>query len=443
MKRAIAAVAIVAGIVVIYAVTAMYRPGVEIPVVSPSLGTIEAYVEEQAVTQLPRDFLIAMPIDGWLEPIEVREGDEVQAGQVVARLDTADLENRLQQAEARISRLETKIEETDDHRLEQNALEETIKTVEAVDQTVAAAEAKIAAVRAVMDFAASEVERLKSLRESGAANERELREAVTQLRKAEAEYRSDLLELAALRSLSAASHIGPKFIRDYIDRKSFTRDTYARELDEARAERAIVQRNLERAQISSPVDGVVLHRQQTRRQFLPAGTPLLTIGRMEELEVIADVLTERATRISVGDPVEIFGEALLEPIPGRVQRVYPAGFTKISSLGVEQQRVNVVVSLEEHPQRLGVGFRVYVRIRYDHADDALVLPRTALVRSPRAGWEVFVVRDGRLAVQPVKIGLMNDESAQIAEGLDAAALVVARPSKDIEAGMRVTPTTRD
>ena len=425
---------VVAGLVVWEA----SQPDARLEVIQPQRGTIRAYVEEQATTELPHDYLIAMPIAGWLEPIALREGDPVEKNQVVARLDTADLEDRVLQAQERIGDLETKIRKTSDHRLEENALVEAEATVKAIKKTVAAAEKKVEASKFVADFARFEVERIKTIREADAAADRELREAETESAKAHAEYQSDTLEVAALKTLEAVSYIGPKFIRDYTDRKKFTLESYEKQLEETRVQLAIEKRNLGRAEIRSPIDGVVLHRHATRRQFLQAGTPLLTVGRLDDVEVIAEVLTERAAHIDPGDPVDVFGEATDDvPIPGRVFRVYPAGFKKISSLGVEQQRVNVAIRLEKRPARLGVAFRVHARIYYDEAADALTLPRTALFRGDRGSWQAMVVRDGVTKLQTVTVGLMNDEQAQITDGLTTEDAVVARPARDVVPGMRV------
>ncbi|MBN1347033.1 MAG: efflux RND transporter periplasmic adaptor subunit [Phycisphaerae bacterium] len=431
----IAVVLIVAAAVGIWSAT---RPEATVEVIRPTIQTITAYVEEQAVTELPHDYLISMPISGWLEPITLREGDPVKKDQVAARLDTDDLKDHALQAQQRIAVLETKIRQTKDHRLENNAMVETKATVKAIDETVKAAEAKLVASLAVAQFAKSEAQRVRKIAEQDAATARELRLAETDARKSEADYQSDKLQLAALKTIAAVSYIGPKFISDYIARKDFDVESLERQLEEARAQLDMEKRNLARAEIKSPVDGVVLQRHQTRRQFLPAGTPLLTIGRLDDMEVIADVLTQRATRISPGDPVEIFGEAIgTESIPGKVLRVYPAGFKKISSLGVEQQRVKVAVKMDKRPERLGVDFRVYVRINYARAKDAMTLPRTALFRSEQGQWQVMTVRNDRTSLATVKVGLTNDDLAQILDGLKANDIVVARPSREITAGMHV------
>ncbi len=414
------------------------QPDAVVVVVRPVRETIRTYVEEQAVTELPHDYLVSMPISGWLEPIRLREGDRVEAGQVVAALEADDLRDRVSQAEQRIAVLEAQIAEVSDHRLEDNALIEAEATVKAIRETVQAAEAKIEASQAIAEFAEHDLGRLRKLGEAAQASDREMREAEMDFRRARAELQSDSLELAALKTLEAVAYIGPKFIRDYTDRKDFTLEQRRKELAEARTQLTIEQRNLARAQIRSPVSGVVLNRHQTRRQYLAAGTQLLTIGRLEEMEVIAEVLTERATEVRSDDPVEIFGHGLPSgSIAGRVARVYPAAFRKVSSLGVEQQRVNVAITMDQRPAALGTGFRAYVRIFLDTAEDALTVPRTCLFRADDSEWQVLTVREGRVVQQAVQVGLMNDDRAQVIAGLADDEEIVAHPSREITPGMRV------
>ena len=282
-QRAISRVWLIGVVVVlIIGVSSIWHilgPTATVTVLSPSQANIRAWVEEQATTELSHDVLVAMPIAGWLEPIDLREGDVVTKGQVVAQLDRADLQDRVHQAEQRIAVLRTRLQRTGDHRLEENALVEAKATVKAIDETVLAAEAKMRATEAIRDFAAHELQRVGKLAEAEAATDRELREAEMQFRKAEAELQSDALELAALKTLAAVSYIGPKFIQDYIDRKQFEAQEIEAQLSEAQADLEIEQRNLERANVVSPIDGVVLHRHNTRRQYLAAGTAAVDCGR--------------------------------------------------------------------------------------------------------------------------------------------------------------------
>ncbi|HPF41557.1 MAG TPA: efflux RND transporter periplasmic adaptor subunit [Phycisphaerae bacterium] len=429
-----------AGLIVVIALVVWQsnQPSAVVETTDVREGAIQAYVEERGITRLPHTYLISTPIAGWLNRIELREGDKVTAGQVVAKLELSDLEDRVKQAEHRIAVLQTQYEKESDHRLEDNMLVEMNATVKAIDETVRAAEAKIEASKAVAEFAQSEADRLGTLREKDAASAREYRQAETEARRTAAEYRGDLLELAALKTVAAVSYIGPKFVIDYKDRKSFEQHRIQRELDEARLELDLVKRNLERAVMESPIDGVVLSRQQTRHQYLQAGTPLLTLGRLEEMEVVADVLTERAMRLIVGNIVEITGEGLRDGgISGRVTRIFPEGFQKVSSLGVEQQRVPIVIAFDSRPESLGAEYRVDVRIIHESVDRAVIAPRSALFRDAEGVWRAFVLDGDVVRNQALTLGIMNDHDAEVRKGLAKGDRIVVAPSRDLKDGVHV------
>ena len=217
-------------LIVVFTIWSKTQPAATVEVIRPQTKTIRAYVEERAVTELPHDYLIATPISGWLEPIELREGDPVKEGQVLSRLDTDDLADHVRQAEQRIAVLETRIKETRDHRLENNALIETKAMVKAIDETVQAAEAKLEASLAVVEFAKTEVDRYAKISEQDAAADRELRSAETAYRKAKAEYQSDVLEFAALKTLAAVSYrtlrLAITLLTPSIDRAYSSRSTW-------------------------------------------------------------------------------------------------------------------------------------------------------------------------------------------------------------------------
>src|SRR5208283_4005751 len=147
-----------------------------------------------------------------------------------------------------------------------------------------------------------------------------------------------------------------------------------------------------------------------------------------------------------GDTAEIYGPAIGQPaVRGKVTRIYPAGFTKVSSLGVEQQRVKVIICFDSKDdlkrllteRGLGVGYRVRVRIFTADKSRALLVPRSALFRAADGKWQVFAVRGGTAKLQTVEVGLMNDEQAEIRNGLAEGELVVLAPESSLSDGMRV------
>ena len=194
---------------------------------------------------------------------------------------------------------------------------------------------------------------------------------------------------------------------------------------------AIVQR--------APASGVVLRIHQESEAVVAAGTPVLEIGDPRALEVVTDLLSEEAVEVRPGAAVILDRWGGAGALRGRVRRVEPAGFTKVSALGVEEQRVNVVIDFEDPPgipAGLGDGFRVTSRIVVFEADDVLTVPVGALFRTG-ADWSVFVVEDGAARRRAVRIGRRSEERAQILEGLRPGDRVVLYPGDRVEEGTPV------
>lgn len=191
--------------------------------------------------------------------------------------------------------------------------------------------------------------------------------------------------------------------------------------------------------VRAPVSGVVLRRLRESETVVPQGEPIVEIADVSRLEVVADFLSTDAVRILQGQRALIARWGGSEPIAGRVRLVEPAGFTKVSALGVEEQRVNVVVAIDDPrvaATHLGDRFRVEVRVVVWEADDVLKVPIGSLVRDGD-GWFVFALREGRTVRTPVRIGQRNDVEAQVLSGVSAGDMVVAFPGSGLTDGARV------
>jgi HlyD family secretion protein len=199
--------------------------------------------------------------------------------------------------------------------------------------------------------------------------------------------------------------------------------------------------------LRSPIDGVVLRVHEESARALPAGAPILDVGDLRQLELVADFLTQDAVRVRPGMPVAVerFGALDARGQPQRlqavVQRVEPGGFTKISALGVEEQRVAVVATPTGPAadwQALGDGYRVELRIAVAEQKDALRVPVGALFRRGEA-WAAFVVRDGRAREAAVQVGRATPAFAEALAGLIAGDQVVLYPSELLVDGAPVRP----
>jgi HlyD family secretion protein len=196
--------------------------------------------------------------------------------------------------------------------------------------------------------------------------------------------------------------------------------------------------DLEKTVVEAPISGVVLEKYVEDERVLPAGTPLLKLGDLRAVEIECDVLSEEVGRIHVGDPVEITGKALQGIVRmGRVARVYPSGFKKISALGIEQQRVRTIIEFDNNGLDLRPGTSVDLRIITEERTDVIAVPERATFRH-KDGWAVFTVDAGRARLTPIEIGIKNNELAEVRSGLEVGQVVVAEPKNELADGVRVT-----
>jgi HlyD family secretion protein len=175
---------------------------------------------------------------------------------------------------------------------------------------------------------------------------------------------------------------------------------------------------------------------EKNERIVQAGAPLIEIGNVASLEVVVDVLSEDAVRISEGDAARIEewgGDGVLG---GEVRMIEPDAFTEVSALGVEEQRVNVIVALDDAPAGLGAGYGVKASIVVWSGDDVLTVPTSALFRR-RGAWQVFAVRDGVAELREVAIGHRSVEKAEVLSGLSEGETVILFPTDQIEDGVKV------
>lgn len=194
-------------------------------------------------------------------------------------------------------------------------------------------------------------------------------------------------------------------------------------------------------ELLAPASGRILRVFEENARVVTPGVPILEIGDPADLEVVIEVLSRDGASIAPGTPVELTHWGGTEPLQARVRLIEPAAFTKVSALGVEEQRVNVVADLLTPPDRrggLGDQFRVEAHIVTWSADNTLRAPSGALFRRG-TDWAVFVVVDGRARLRPVRAGHANPDATQILEGLTEGDVVILYPGDRIADGIRVRP----
>lgn len=363
---------------------------VAVSVAAVTRGPLQVVVEEDGRTRLRERYVVTPPVTGFLRRLALHAGDSVSAGQALFELEplpAGALDARAQaEARARVARAAASLR---------------------------AAQAQAAAANTSLEFALRERERLEPLLKGG-----QVSKAQYDLAAANAERGA-----AALESARAAIEVA----------------RYEKQAAETALRYAAGERGGGRVTVSAPVGGRVLEIQREDEGVVSAGTPVLSIGDLRSLEIVTEVLSVDAVRIRPGMAVHIDhwgGEARLE---GRVRSVDPAAFTKVSALGVEEQRVKVVSDLTSPPEdwsTLGDAYRVQTRFVIADSAAVLRLPHSSLFRAGN-DWAVYGVADGHIAQRTVRLGQRGLLYAEVLEGLAEGEQVVTYPDDTLAPGMRV------
>jgi HlyD family secretion protein len=402
--------------------------GTAVETVSSRRGEIRESFEEPAKTRLEKTYQMSMPVSGRIGRIDLEPGDLVSFGQSLAQFDLVPFQKAVDKARAAVNALEAEIVVKDYDSIEKTALIETRSTIKAAQEALNAADQQVAAEKARADRAALTLKRMSGLKEGQAIPQSQLDDATLAADTTQLELKRQEFYRAALNALFVAINLGPLYIEKYLGRKGLEKDVLAQKLAEAEANLAEAEHSLGLAALASPINGVVLEKYSQGAGTLPVGKPLLLLGNLDDLEVEADVLTQDALRLHPGGKVSLLPAYELKPIMGKVKRIDPAGFTKRSSLGVEQQRVRVIVSMEGSVKGLGVGYRLQARFFTGSKANALIVPRFSVMQERDRSYYVFKMVDGKPHKTRVILGLKTDLELEIARGLNENDLIVARPT---------------
>lgn len=360
-------------------------------------GAFEQTIDEDGKTRVRQRYTVSAPVAGTLQRIQLQAGDRVTQGMPVATL-----------APSAPPLLDVRAER------------ELTERVAAAEATQKRATAQVARAQAVRDQAQTDVQRTRQLADRGLVSRSQLEQA-------------DLAFTTASRELEAARQAEQAAQHDVAVARAA--------LWQLRGAVAGVQEAQKLWQITSPVQGHVLRVLQESEGIVAAGTPLLELANATDLEVVVDVLSTDAVQIHPGTPVRIERWGLDQPLAGRVRVIEPGAFTKVSALGVEEQRVNVIIDLVSPStqwQTLGDNYRIDARILVYSHDHALKVPTSALFRDHQQ-WMVFVINDGRAQQRTVQLGRRNAVEAVVDTGVTEGDQVIVYPSDAVRDGIRVRP----
>ena len=408
-------------------------PPPEMRVVSPHRGEIVESFAEKAETRLSQEYPVQVPVSGHIGRVTLKPGDVVRRGQVLAQFDRFDQRSALLQARAHVHEAEQDLALLDDVGVERQAAAEASAQLGALRQRQGALQAQLREAEARWQQARIDVKRWQGMVQKDLMPQRDFDQVQLSERTALEQVRRLRQELLAQAQDQAAAGSRLARLREEESRRLAQAPVLQQRVLQAQQEEARAEHALGRAEIRSPIDGVVLKRYEEGPRDLTAWSPLLLLGNLRDLEVVCQVLTADAVRVSKGTAVSL--EASGKVWKGRVRRVEPAGFTKLSSLGIEQQRVNVVIGLTG--AGLGVGYQLQARFLVRSRSGALLIDRFSALQAADGSKLVWKVVGDRLHSQPIEVGLVSETQLEVVKGLSESDHIVAVPDATLVEGMKV------
>ncbi len=360
---------------------------VKVELAKVTQGPMQVSINNQGQIRAHDKYIVAAPVAAELERIALRDGDKVKKDQVLAVLHQLPLDARQQQ--------------------------EALARLDSVKALLQEASVRVQQTYTDMQLARKERIRIEGLVHSGFVSSQAMDKAVAAEKNSSDEWRAaqsrQQAAAADVRNASSALIAFQKAGHDGNQQISLT----------------------------SPADGYALKVHETSARTVGAGTPLITIGDTGKYEAVVDVLSTDAVNIHPGNIMLIDGWGGATTLRARVRSVEPLAFTKISALGVEEQRVNVIADLVDAPGPLGDGYRIEARIIIWSAQDITKVPGSSLFRVG-AAWHVFTVKNGRARQREVRTGQRNQDETQILSGLARDDIIIRYPGNQISEGVRVT-----
>ncbi|KAB7614430.1 HlyD family efflux transporter periplasmic adaptor subunit [Amylibacter sp. SFDW26] len=358
------------------------------------IGPMQVTIDEEGVARVRDTYIVSSPISGHLDRTKLEEGEPVIANETII----------------------ASIHPLDPPFLDKRTEAELEAALEAAKSAFTLAKVERAQAQTALEQAESDYRRTLELSKTNVVSESKLERAYSELKlqQAQVESRDAVIRLRQAEIISAEIRLQQPNSVSMVPR------------DKGCCVHLI-----------SPIDGVVLKVLARSEQAVTPGTSITEVGDPQNIEIAVDLLSSDTPRLKMGSKVEISdwgGDNVLE---ARIRRINPAAFTKVSSLGIEEQRVDVILDLKTVPKSIGHGYRVLAKLEVWSTESALQVPVGALFRS-NGDWAVFTVDDGVARLQTLKLGHINNQMAEVYEGLASGQEVVLYPSDLLEDGRLIS-----
>ncbi len=407
-------------------------------------GMLQVTVNAEGKTRIKEDFVISATVNGRLNRINLDEGDSLKKGNVVATIDPLPLNTAVKEALGKLAEAKAQRQGVVTLRPKSEKLAQTRSRISAAIAYQLQAEARVAQAQAALAQARRDTQRTQDLAAKGAIPRQDKERAELNQITKQKELESAVLAASAATKEVAAIRAELKVQQKEQSDPDYLLKVYDAQISSIEAQLSKLQDDASRTNIYSPIDGRVLRILQKSSNFVSEGTPLIKVGNPKDLELVIDVLSQDALNIKPGDTILIeqgnnrINNSAKNSLKAEVRLIEPSAFTKVSALGVEEQRVNVIGNFIDSASYFGDAYRVDVQIVVWEGKNAVKIPLSSIFRCDD-NWCVFMVKDGKAHRKTVKLGNRSNYEVEVKEGLKMNEIVILYPNEQIEAGTAVKP----
>jgi HlyD family secretion protein len=396
--------------IIIFAVSALtyvkLQSGQVVETTVVSKGEIKQYIEDTATVQSNKKQTAYIEGSGKITSIKVNVGDFVKKGDVLLTMDKGDLELKLQDANAKIEAAKAQLQGTD--------ISNSVNKIEI-------AQAAVDTAKVNYESTSRNLNNAKTLYDSGSISKQELNNAEDAYKTAEAALKSANFQLQDIKEGTP----------DYV------KSQYASGVKQAVILRDTITKSIEKQQVLSPVDGIILEKLVDENLTGTVGTAAFSIGDTKSLELEANILSDDIYKVKIGNDVEVSGKPIgNSTIKGKIVKIAPEAKNITSSLGVNQKRVSVTIEISGDVGLLKPGYDLDIKIINERKKDTLVVPDSA-VFDYKGNSCVFVIDSGKAVIRQIKKGIESEKLIEVIGGVKLGEKILVKPDNDIKEGMKV------
>lgn len=444
---------ILGGVGIVTMLILAFRPApIKVDVAEVKRSNVQVTVDEEGETRIHKRYEVSAPISGRLARIGLEEGDRVTKGEVIGRIDPLPLLSKVKEAKARLRQWEAEKTGVETQRPKKEAIIQAEARIRVAIANQKEASAKVERAKAELEQATRDRKRNQQLYIDRVVSRQEKEQAeleeVTKIRALEVEKR--LLDSVKAEVNVAQENLA--ILRAEQKDPDYLLDVYNARIRSVEAELAKLTDDVKKSNITAPVDGYVLRVNLESAKYIEAGTQILELGNPQDLEIVVDLLSSDAVKVKPGATMLLEHWGGNKTLKARVRYVEPAAFTKVSALGVEEQRVNVIADFVDREillgkpsgSTLGDRYRLETKTVIWSGENVLVIPLSALFRCEPDNnqvisntWCTFVVQNNKAQKREIEVSQRNNFEAVIETGLKEKEQVILHPNEQIKSGIRV------